>query len=208
MSDSIFYDRIRQYVTFYQRLLNMKKDLIVLMGGQGVGKGTLAHLLMDANPNYKYIETGALFRAMPSDSEIGRLIASGQLVPDNELFKMISSNIDTDANIIMDGFPRTTAQAKWLVENYADKFNVYAIYLNVPEEIMIARIEKRIRLGGGRADDADATAVRRRLDTFWQVTMPAIEWLRTAPGIHFADVDGTGTIEENMNNLMTALQNN
>ena len=54
---------------------------------------------------------------------------------------------------------------------------------------MLARIEKRIREGGGRADDADATVVRRRLDSFWKITMPAIEWLRTAPGVKFADVD-------------------
>ena len=54
---------------------------------------------------------------------------------------------------------------------------------------MLARIEKRIREGGGRADDADAAIVRRRLDAFWKTTMPAIEWLRNAPGIKFANVD-------------------
>ncbi len=54
---------------------------------------------------------------------------------------------------------------------------------------MLARIENRIREGGGRADDADAAIVRRRLDGFWRITMPAIEWLRTAPGIKFFDLD-------------------
>ena len=78
-----------------------------------------------------------------------------------------------------------------MVKNYAEKFDIWVIYLDVPEKIMLARIEKRIREGGGRADDADANVVRRRLDSFWRITMPAIDWLRTAPGVKFADVDVT-----------------
>ena len=76
-----------------------------------------------------------------------------------------------------------------IFKNYSDKFDIHVIYMNVPEDIMLARIEKRIREGGGRADDADSAIVRRRLDSFWKITMPAIEWLRTADGINFADVD-------------------
>ena len=70
---------------------------------------------------------------------------------------------------------------------------------------MLARIQKRINAGGGRADDADAAAVRRRLDTFWNVTMPAIEWLRTAPGIKFSDVDVTGEVDDNFNRILAAM---
>lgn len=183
----------------------MKKDIIVLMGGQGVGKGTFAKLLMQGH-DFNHIETGALFRAMPADSEIGRLIARGELVPDAELFKLIASKITNDTDIILDGFPRTMPQAKWLIHNYADKYNIHVLYLDVPEEVMIARIEKRNREGGNRGDDADMAVVRRRLDTFWHVTIPAIEWLRTAPGIKFSDIDVTGPVEENMKRITAALK--
>lgn len=180
------------------------KDMIVLMGGQGVGKGTFSKMLR-ARHNYNYIETGAMFRNLPADSEIAKLIAAGHLVPDSELFKLVASKITDDQDLLIDGFPRTLPQAQWLVKNYADRFNIHILYLDVPEEIMIARINKRINEGGGRADDADATAVRRRLDTFWEITMPAIDWLRDAPGIRFADVDVTGAVDDNFARILAAM---
>lgn len=181
------------------------KDMIVLMGGQGVGKGTFSKMLRDRH-DYNYIETGAMFRSLPADSAIAKLIAAGNLVPDAELFKLVASKITDSKDLLIDGFPRTTPQAQWLVENYANKFTIHILYLDVPEEIMLTRINKRIREGGGRADDADSAAVRRRLDTFWKVTMPAIEWLRSARGIKFSDVDVTGPVDENFARILSAMQ--
>ncbi|MBQ6736368.1 MAG: nucleoside monophosphate kinase [Alphaproteobacteria bacterium] len=169
----------------------MKPKMILMMGGQGVGKGTHARRLI-ARYGYGYIETGAILRSLPPESPVAQIMARGELVPDNELFGVIDDAIkNTSGDIILDGFPRTLPQAGWLIKNYADRFDIRVIYMNVPEEIMLARIEKRIREGGGRADDADSAIVRRRLDSFWRITMPAIEWLRTAPGVNFADVDVT-----------------
>ena len=182
----------------------MKHTMIVLMGGQGAGKGSIANV-MKSEHEYKHIESGALFRALPTDSEIAKIIARGELVPDSELFKLMESNISDDGDIILDGFPRTLPQAQWLVEKYADKFNIHVLYLDLSEELMIFRINKRIREGGGRADDADTAAVRRRLDTFWQITVPAIEWLRTAPGIKFSDIDASQTIDGNMKQIHAVL---
>ncbi len=183
----------------------MKKDMIILMGGQGVGKGTFSKMLRERR-DLDYIETGAMLRELPSDSVIAQIMARGELVPDSELLKLVESNISGDRDLLIDGFPRTLAQAQWLVEKFADQFNVRVIYLNVPEEIMVQRIQKRMNDGGGRADDADAAAVRRRLDTFWNVTMPAIEWLRHASGIHFCDVDVTNpSADENFVKILAAL---
>lgn len=179
-------------------------NMIVLMGGQGVGKGTFSKMLR-AMHDYNYIETGAMFRSLPADSEIAKIIARGELVPDDELFKLVASKITPTKDLLVDGFPRTQPQAQWLVQNYADKYAIHILYLDVPEEIMIKRINKRINEGGGRADDADSAAVRRRLDTFWQVTMPAIDWLRTAPGIKFSDVDVTGPVDENFARILAAM---
>lgn len=168
----------------------MTYKMIVLMGGQGVGKGTHARKLINQN-GYKYVEAGAILRSLPAESPVAQIMARGELVPDEELFKIIGAAIQNVGNVdmIVDGFPRTTGQAQWLVKQYAAKYDIHVLYLNVPEKIMLERIENRIREGGGRADDADAAIVRRRLDNFWKTTMPAIEWLRTAPGIHFSDVD-------------------
>lgn len=181
------------------------KDMIVLMGGQGVGKGTFSKMLRAAH-DYNYIETGAMFRSLPADSEIAKIIARGDLVPDSELFKLVASKISTEKDLLIDGFPRTVPQAQWLVQNYADKFTIHILYLDVPEEIMIKRINKRINEGGGRADDADSAAVRRRLDTFWKITIPAINWLRTAKGIKFSDVDVTGPVDENFARILAAMK--
>ncbi len=166
----------------------MKSKMILLMGGQGVGKGTHARRLV-ARDGYAYVETGAILRGLPPESIVAQIMARGELVPDADLFELVANAIDGVGDIILDGFPRTLPQAQWLVKNYAEKFDIRVVYMNVPEDIMLARIEKRIREGGGRADDADANVVRRRLDSFWRITMPAIDWLRTAPGVKFADVD-------------------
>ncbi len=167
----------------------MKPKMILLMGGQGVGKGTHARRLV-ARDGYGYVETGAILRALPPESKLAKIIARGELVPDADLFDIVAGAIaQTSGDVILDGFPRTLAQAQWIIQNYSDKFDIRVIYLNVPESVMLARIENRIREGGGRADDADAAIVRRRLDGFWRITMPAIEWLRTAAGIKFFDLD-------------------
>jgi len=182
----------------------MKPNLIVLMGGPGAGKGTFAKMLR-ADHEYKYIETGAILRQMPADSEIGRLIAGGNLVPDDALFDMMASHITGNTDILLDGFPRTIGQAQWLAKNYADKFNIHVLYTNVPTDIIIKRLNKRLNEGSHRADDANPDVVRHRIETFLKTTMPAIDWLRSANGIKFSDVDVSGDLDDNFKNITQAL---
>lgn len=181
------------------------KKMIVLMGGQGVGKGTFARMLGE-RARYKHIETGKMLRdAAKTNPAVGDIMARGELLPFEMLTKIVSDALDCDSDVLLDGFPRTMDQATWLVDNYADKFNIHILYLDVPEEIMIARIQKRIREGGGRADDADTAAIRKRLDIFWKTTLPAIEWMATVPNIKFSDVDVTGALDDNFRNILAAL---
>lgn len=182
-----------------------KPQMILMMGGQGVGKGTFSKMLMARHP-YKHIETGAILRSMPDDSPIKKIIATGNLVSDDILFDLMRNRINPDSDVIIDGFPRKLSQAKWLVENYADKFNIHVLYLAAPTDVLIARINKRIREGSSRKDDASPDAIRRRLENFFNETMPAINWLRDAPNIHFAQVDSRGSIDENFAEIITALK--
>ncbi len=178
--------------------------MILMMGGQGVGKGTFSRMLMDLYP-FHHIETGAILRSAPLGSEIEKVISAGDLLPDEILFDLMRKKIDEHHDVIIDGFPRKVSQAKWLVENYSDKFDIYALYLDAPTDVLVERINKRIRAGVNRADDASVDVIRRRLDNFFNETIPAIEWLRTAHGIHFAQVDSRGNIDENFQEILTAL---
>ena len=165
----------------------MKPVMFVFMGGQGSGKGTFAKLMLNQH-DYNYIETGAILRNLPEDSEIKKTMLRGELISDTDLFGIMADNIKADKDIIMDGFPRTLGQAKWLIENYADKFDIKVIFLNISEQSMLARIKKRISEGGNRKDDTDEAAVQKRIAAFKTSTMPAIEWLETVPNITFYDI--------------------
>ena len=165
----------------------MKPTMIVFMGGQGSGKGTFAHCLLQKQ-KFNYIEAGEILRQMPSDSVIGQKILHGELLQDEELFPIISQYITGNTDIILDGFPRTVGQAKWLVENFADKFNIRVIFLNISEEKMIAHIKKRIAEGGNRADDADESAVHKRIESFKTITIPAVKLLQNESRVAFIDI--------------------
>lgn len=172
---------------------NTKSKIIVLMGGQGAGKGTHAKNLVEQK-GFKYIETGEILRHLPPESPAKQIMALGKLVPDTELFKIISDAIKSSGknDMILDGFPRNREQAEWLVKQYAtlaSPYNIHVVYLSLPETVMRERIANRVKEGGGRADDQDPAVVQKRLDTFKAQTLPAVEFLKQAKGIKFNAVD-------------------
>ena len=184
----------------------MKHDLILMMGGQGSGKGTMSKKFLDDNPEFKYVETGAMLRALPAGHPLKAIIARGEFVPDDELQSLLIEKIQPTHNTVLDGFPRQLSQAKWLVDTFVNKFDIIAVYLNIPRDLMERRIKQRIAEGAGRADDADAKAVQRRLDSFFDKTMPAIEWLSIVPDVKFVDVPiKDAPIEQNYNTMKNML---
>ncbi|MFQ6760425.1 MAG: nucleoside monophosphate kinase [Alphaproteobacteria bacterium] len=183
--------------------------LVLMMGGQGSGKGTMSKKLLETNKNFTYIETGAMLRALPENSPLRAMIARGEMVPDSEVCKLLESKITSaPRDVLLDGFPRKLTQAQWLINTFGDKFATIAVYLNIPETLMLKRIQNRITEGAGRADDADSAAVRRRLDTFMHETIPAINWLRTAKNVKFLEIPiADTTIDANyatLTNILTA----
>ncbi len=182
-----------------------KPQMIIFMGPPGVGKGTFSRMLC-THHDYIYIETGEILRtAAQRTPEIAARLSRGELMPDAELYPLLSDKIDTTHDMLLDGFPRTLPQAKWLVTNYADVFNIHVVYLDLPREMIADRIAKRRRDGVRRIDDASPEIIEHRIDTFFHTTMPAIEWLRNANNIKFSDVCAIGTVDENFAEIMDAL---
>ncbi len=180
--------------------------MIIFMGGPGVGKGTFAQMLREReHEHFVFVETGALLRAQPADSEIGRTLARGDLVSDDVIREMLTHYIKNDADMLLDGFPRTLGQAQWLVEHYADVFDIHVIYLYVNDDVLRARIKKRLGQGSARADDSDADVINHRISTYRKSTLPAVEWLRDASGVRFNQVDVSGAVDDNFANIMRAI---
>ncbi|MBN1282140.1 MAG: nucleoside monophosphate kinase [Alphaproteobacteria bacterium] len=180
------------------------KKITVIMGGPGSGKGSVAHGLCEKE-NFTCIETGALLRSLPEDSRAAKLIASGSLVPDSELFGLVEEKINESNNVLLDGFPRTLPQAKWLIEKYSNEFSIRIVYLDIPEEVMKQRIKNRFEHGSDRADDNNNSVILHRLDTFQEITMPAISWLREKDEIKFFYIDGTPDINGVMGQVIKVL---
>ncbi len=183
------------------------KKLVLMMGGQGSGKGTMSKKILETNNNFTYIETGAMLRDLPDENPLKQIIARGEMVPDRDVCKLLESKIATaPADVLLDGFPRKVSQAQWLINTFGTKFATIAVYLNIPESLMLKRIQNRINEGGNRADDADTVAVRRRLDTFQRETMPAINLLLTAKNVLFLEIPiADAPIEQNYETLTKIL---
>ena len=126
---------------------------IVLLGPPGAGKGTQSKVIAEMF-NIVHISTGDLFRDnIKNETPLGRLVqdymSSGQLVPDEVVISMVAERLKDDdckGGYLLDGFPRTVAQAEALCSIHVNTYNTtldYAINLDVPEEILVDRIKGR-----------------------------------------------------------------
>ena len=126
--------------------------IILMMGAQGTGKGTVAGIISE-NTGIKQLSTGDVFRKnikeqTPLGIEANKYIAKGNLVPDDITVPMVVSYLDSEMakdGIILDGFPRTIEQAIKLDEILAERGKKVdlVINLNIPKEEIIERILTR-----------------------------------------------------------------
>lgn len=177
----------------------MKKDQnneqlkILLLGIQGAGKSTQGNLLRDAL-GIPYLSTGHIFREMAKEkTPLGRYIKetinSGVLVPDKKTLEIVEDYLSRPEyrnGYIMDGFPRTVAQAK-AFKNGINK----AFYLKVPDREALWRLAYR---DPGERQDETLQAILKRIDMYHKFTDPVIEYYRNK-GI-LVEVDGERSIEE------------
>ena len=127
-----------------------KIPLIVLIGGPGSGKGTLAASLVKEF-GVTHISTGDMFRYhIKSETAIGKkaksYIESGKLAPDELVIDMLADRLtqpDCQKGALLDGFPRTLAQAKALENITKDKYDVVVLYLDVSDATILQRLTGR-----------------------------------------------------------------
>jgi adenylate kinase len=155
---------------------------IVLLGPPGSGKGTQAERLRDKR-GFAHLATGDLLReARDEGTELGRRAAEymdrGELVPDEVIVEMMREAIaQLDGKpIVLDGFPRTVAQADALtgaLESCGRELDA-AILVDVPDDVVVERISHR---GQGRADDRPET-VKERVRVYHRDTEPLVDYYR------------------------------
>jgi adenylate kinase len=162
---------------------------LVLIGPPGVGKGTQAAQLRDEF-GLAHIATGDLLREHRArDTELGREAATymsdGRLVPDGLVVAMVQERIRESRRFLLDGFPRTLAQAHALAEvlQVERRRLTAAVFVEAPDEIVIERIAGRKE---GRDDDNAAT-VRRRLEVFHRSTAPVVGYYEGLGLLHRID---------------------
>jgi len=170
---------------------------ITLLGPPGSGKGTQAARLRD-DLGFAPLATGDLLRAACAQgTELGRGAAEymdrGDLVPDELIVALVRDAIaGADGPVLLDGFPRTTAQADALAGVLADNDRTLtaAVLIDVPDDEVAERILSR---GQGRRDDNPET-VRERLRVYHEQTEPLVAYYDERGLLR--RVDGRGDPEE------------
>ena len=211
---------------------------IVLLGPPGAGKGTQAQLIAQKH-GLVHVSSGDLFREnLKNETELGKLAQTfmkrGELVPDDVTIAMVRerlSRADCEKGALLDGFPRTPAQARALAQMLQEfDADVSVVpYIAVTEEVLVERLSGRwtCRMNGHvfhekfnppavagvcdydgselyqRDDDLPAT-VKNRIKVYQEQTAPLISYYREN-GL-LVEVDGTKPIDQVTNALLQAIE--
>jgi adenylate kinase len=216
--------------------MNEKATYIVMLGPPGAGKGTQAKVIAE-RLGLVHVSSGDLFREnLSRETELGKLaqtyMTKGELVPDDVTIAMVKERLsrpDCALGAVLDGFPRTPAQAealeKMLVESNG-RINVVPL-INVPDQALVERLGGRWMSASGRVyhalnnppkvkwfDDVDGSplfqrdddkpeTVQHRIDVYKAQTAPLIAYFKSA-GL-LVEVDGTQDIDKVTEDILTAI---
>lgn len=211
---------------------------IVLLGPPGAGKGTQAEVISD-KLHLPHISSGDIFREnLKNHTQLGIVadgyIKKGELVPDDITIAMIHQRLsqpDCKDGALLDGFPRTPAQAEALAAMLSSlQGEVVSVpYISVPEDVLLDRLTGRwtCRAAGhvyhekynppqepGKCDidgselyqreDDKAETVKNRIRVYLEQTQPLIDYYRQR-GV-LTPVDGTRSIAQVTSDLLAAIQ--
>ncbi|MGB0719398.1 MAG: adenylate kinase [Bdellovibrionales bacterium] len=175
---------------------------LIMFGPPGAGKGTQAKKIQEEY-RIKQLSTGDMLRGeVASESEMGKklkaIMDAGELVSDDIIIELIANCIsepECEKGFILDGFPRTVAQAQALDDmlGHMKRQIDHVIVLKVDDEELVARVKKRAtETGGARSDDTEET-VRYRLKVYNDQTAPLLPYY-TEKGL-IREIDGMLDIE-------------
>jgi adenylate kinase len=216
--------------------MNEKATYIVMLGPPGAGKGTQAKILAE-KLGLVHISTGDLFREnLSQETELGKLassyMAKGELVPDDVTIAMVKERLsrpDCAKGAVMDGFPRTPAQAEafeTLLAEIGGKVDLVP-FISVPNDVLVERLSGRWMSYAGRVyhalynppkvkwvDDVDGSplyqrdddkpeTVLHRINVYYDQTSPLIDFYRQAGKL--VEIDGTQEIEQVTEDLLKAV---
>jgi len=211
---------------------------IVLLGPPGAGKGTQAEVISE-KLSLAHISSGDIFREnLKAQTELGKLAQGymnrGELVPDDVTIAMIRERLsrpDTQSGALLDGFPRTPAQANALAEMLAGMGGAVDVvpYIAVAPEILVERLGGRwtCRAQGHvyhekfnppqqagvcdidgselyQRDDDKAETVERRIKVYFEQTAPLIDYYRSH-GL-LVEIDGTQPIDKVTEQMLAAIE--
>ena len=189
----------------------MSARRIVLLGPPGAGKGTQAAAIVEAL-GIPHISTGDMLRAAvkagtPVGLKAKAVMDAGELVSDEIVIGIAEERLsqeDAKNGFLLDGFPRTLAQAEAL-EALLDRLGAKldcCLALTVDNEAVVTRLLKRAEIEG-RADDNEET-IRERMRVYDRETAPLLEFYRERNLL--IEVSGMGTIEEVGERVLQALK--
>ena len=189
-----------------------KMKYYVLFGPPGAGKGTQAAAMVERY-NLHHISTGDLLRKeIAAGTELGlkakALIEDGRLVPDEVVEGMIESEFKSVKGVkgfLLDGFPRTIAQAEALDKMLAKSSEQVTgvVSIMIPDAMIMERIKHRATIEG-RADDAKEETINNRIKTYHDKTEPLVGFYQAAG--KYNEIDGVGTIEEVRDRIAALMQ--
>lgn len=183
---------------------------LLIMGPQGVGKGTQAALLSE-HYGIPAISTGDIFRYnLKNHTELGKQVQGyldkGELVPDeltNNIVKDRLAQDDAKSGWILDGYPRNASQVQALdrmLEELGTPLD-HVVALEAERDVLLERMQKRA-VEQGRSDDTPEVIVKR-LETYEKETAPLLD-IYDSRG-QLVEVDGVGDIKEINNRIVESL---
>lgn len=184
---------------------------IIIFGPPGAGKGTQAKLIKEEY-QIPHLSTGEIFRsAIKNETELGKkvtaILDAGDLVPDETVVALVEEELKKstyDDGYILDGFPRTVAQAEAfdnILKQKGEQLDAF-LTLEVPEEELVERILSR---GEGRSDDTEE-GVKKRLNVYLEETQPVLDHYKGQKVVK--EIYGVGSVEEIFKRIQKALSEN